>query len=86
MQNSEGSCLSYMAAWLGGGVAQAFFASLERCSCINLSTSDDADDSEAHDLPLMFTNASSISSSVTTMANNNSSSSTPPNGVVDLPV
>ncbi|KAK8521099.1 hypothetical protein V6N13_077220 [Hibiscus sabdariffa] len=79
MQNSEGSCLSYMAAWLGSGVAQAFFASLERCSCINLSTSDDADDSEAHDLPLMFANTSSISS-------NNNSSSTPTNGVVDLPV
>ncbi|KAK8586054.1 hypothetical protein V6N13_130580 [Hibiscus sabdariffa] len=81
MQNSEGSCLSYMAAWLGSSVAQAFFASLERCSCINLSTSDDADDSEAHDLPLVLTNSSSVSSSVTSMAN-----STPPNGVVHLPV
>ncbi|KAL4384276.1 hypothetical protein GQ457_15G012100 [Hibiscus cannabinus] len=79
MQNSEGSCLSYMAAWLGSSVAQAFFASLERCSCINLSTSDDADDSEAHDLPLVLTN----SSSVTSMANN---TNTPPNGVVHLPV
>ncbi|KAA3459954.1 Pentatricopeptide repeat-containing protein mitochondrial [Gossypium australe] len=83
MQNSEGSCLSYMAAWLGSSVAQAFFASLERCSCINLSTSDDADDSEAHDLPLMFTNCSSISSSsVTSIPNNN----TPSNDVVNLPV
>ncbi|KAK8658361.1 hypothetical protein V6N13_036569 [Hibiscus sabdariffa] len=80
MQNSEGSCLSYMAAWLGSSVAQAFFASLERCSCINLSTSDDADDSEAHDLPLVLTN----SSSVTSMANN--TNTTPPNGVVHLPV
>ncbi|KAG4172042.1 hypothetical protein ERO13_A12G248300v2 [Gossypium hirsutum] len=84
MQNSEGSCLSYMAAWLGSSVAQAFFASLERCSCINLSTSDDADDSEAHDLPLMFTNRSSISpSSVTSIPNNNN---TPSNDVVNLPV
>ncbi|MFQ6638058.1 hypothetical protein Gotur_013489 [Gossypium turneri] len=84
MQNSEGSCLSYMAAWLGSSVAQAFFASLERCSCINLSTSDDADDSEAHDLPLMFTNCSSISSlSVTSIPNNNN---TPSNDVVNLPV
>nr|KJB52542.1 hypothetical protein B456_008G267200 [Gossypium raimondii] len=85
MQNSEGSCLSYMAAWLGSSVAQAFFASLERCSCINLSTSDDADDSEAHDLPLMFTNCSSISSlSVTSIPNNNNN--TPSNDVVNLPV
>ncbi|KAH1075333.1 hypothetical protein J1N35_027661 [Gossypium stocksii] len=84
MQNSEGSCLSYMAAWLGSSVAQAFFASLERCSCINLSTSDDADDSEAHDLPLMFTNCSSISSSsVTSIPNNNN---TPSIDVVNLPV
>ncbi|MBA0621792.1 hypothetical protein Godav_007388 [Gossypium davidsonii] len=84
MQNSEGSCLSYMAAWLGSSVAQAFFASLERCSCINLSTSDDADDSEAHDLPLMFTNCSSISSSsVTSIPNSNN---TPSNDVVNLPV
>ncbi|MBA0718878.1 hypothetical protein Golax_006600 [Gossypium laxum] len=84
MQNSEGSCLSYMAAWLGSSVAQAFFASLERCSCINLSTSDDADDSEAHDLPLMFTNCSSISSSsVTSIPNSNN---TPSNDAVNLPV
>ncbi|MBA0806333.1 hypothetical protein Gohar_005788 [Gossypium harknessii] len=73
-----------MAAWLASSVAQAFFVSLERCSCINLSTSDDADDSEAHDLPLMFTNCSSISSSsVTSIPNNNN---TPSNDVVNLPV
>ncbi|KAK7848231.1 hypothetical protein CFP56_005458, partial [Quercus suber] len=39
----------------------AFFASLERCSCINLSTIDlddiDAAD-ESHDLPLIFSNNS----------------------------
>ncbi|EOY23612.1 Uncharacterized protein TCM_015451 [Theobroma cacao] len=80
MEN-QGSCLSYMAAWLGTSVAQAFFASLERCSCINLSTSDDADDSEAHDRPLMFTNCSSICSSVTSRTDN-----LPPNDVVNLPV
>lgn len=87
MENEEGSFLSYMASWLGTSVAQAFFASLERCSCINLSTTDDADadadDSDAHDRPLMFTNSSSvISSSVTTGANNHP----PPNDVVNLPV
>ncbi|KAE8661968.1 membrane-bound transcription factor site-2 protease-like [Hibiscus syriacus] len=75
-----------MAAWLGSSVAQAFFASLERCSCINLSTSDDADDSEAHDRPLMITNSSSISSSVTSVAAANSSSNSHSNGVVHLPV
>lgn len=61
---AEGNCgfiscekLDRMANWVGHGVASAFFASLERCSCINLSTShDDADDDEeAKDRPLMLT-------------------------------
>ena len=34
------------ASWFGAGVTSAFFASLERCSCINLSTDDDADDAD----------------------------------------
>ncbi|KQK01482.1 uncharacterized protein LOC106866560 [Brachypodium distachyon] len=45
------------ASWFGTGVTSAFFASLERCSCINLSTDDDDDDeaaAEAHDRPLML--------------------------------
>ncbi|KAI3498203.1 hypothetical protein L1887_33972 [Cichorium endivia] len=46
-----------MANWLGSSVASAFFASLERCSCINLATSHDDydDDEEAKDRPLMLT-------------------------------
>jgi len=50
-----------VANWIGNSVASAFFTSLERCSCINLSTShdeydeDDADDEEAKDRPLMLT-------------------------------
>jgi len=31
------------ATWVGTSVTSAFFASLERCSCINLSTDDDDD-------------------------------------------
>ncbi|XP_044955760.1 uncharacterized protein LOC123406329 [Hordeum vulgare subsp. vulgare] len=44
------------ASWFGAGVTSAFFASLERCSCINLSTDDDDDDheEEANDRPLML--------------------------------
>ncbi|KAJ9679997.1 hypothetical protein PVL29_021780 [Vitis rotundifolia] len=60
MENS--SFLSYeklngMATWVGTSVASAFFASLERCSCINLSTADmdeDDDGEEAKDRPLML--------------------------------
>ncbi|KAK6926044.1 hypothetical protein RJ641_007763 [Dillenia turbinata] len=60
MENS--GILSYeklggMAYWVGTNVASAFFASLERCSCINLSTMDVEDEieEEANDRPLMLT-------------------------------
>ncbi|XVF10110.1 hypothetical protein REPUB_Repub07fG0155000 [Reevesia pubescens] len=85
MEDNQGSCLSYMAVWLGTSVAQAFFESLERCACINLSTSDDAEDSESHDRPLMFTNCSSISSSVFSRTNTTNNPA-PQNNVVNLPV
>jgi hypothetical protein len=44
------------ASWFGSGVTSAFFASLERCSCINLSTDDDDDDldGEANDRALIL--------------------------------
>ncbi|KAH0457553.1 hypothetical protein IEQ34_012868 [Dendrobium chrysotoxum] len=38
-------------SWVGNGVATVFFASLERCSCINIMTDDDYDDPT--DLPLI---------------------------------
>ncbi|CAN8308176.1 unnamed protein product [Cochlearia groenlandica] len=37
------------ASWVGTTVISAFFASLERCSCVNLSTSDDDEDEEEDD-------------------------------------
>ncbi|GLT79789.1 hypothetical protein SLA2020_512640 [Shorea laevis] len=46
--------LDRMANWVGTSVASAFFASLERCSCINLSTDFDEEE-EANDRPLMLT-------------------------------
>ncbi|KAG7035759.1 hypothetical protein SDJN02_02557, partial [Cucurbita argyrosperma subsp. argyrosperma] len=67
MENQSSACLSYeklngVATWLGTSVASAFFASLERCSCINLSTSDDHEDpDEAHDRPLMYCTSTSSS-------------------------
>ncbi|GAB2227596.1 hypothetical protein Droror1_Dr00009421 [Drosera rotundifolia] len=47
-----------VANYVGGSVVSAFFASLERCSCINLTTADldDEDEEEARDRPLMFLN------------------------------
>ncbi|CAH8380913.1 unnamed protein product [Eruca vesicaria subsp. sativa] len=38
--------LDQAASWFGATVISAFFASLERCSCVNLSTFDDDDDEE----------------------------------------
>uniref|UniRef100_A0A0D9Z0G3 Uncharacterized protein n=1 Tax=Oryza glumipatula TaxID=40148 RepID=A0A0D9Z0G3_9ORYZ len=48
------------ASWVGASVTSAFFASLERCSCINLSTDDDDDLADAHeskDRPLVLSDA-----------------------------
>ncbi|KAF9687935.1 hypothetical protein SADUNF_Sadunf02G0144900 [Salix dunnii] len=50
--------LDRVASWVGVNVASAFFASLERCSCINLNTTDLEDEEEAKDRPLMLTNPS----------------------------
>ncbi|CAO2200620.1 unnamed protein product [Urochloa humidicola] len=61
--NPNGGILSYgtlegYAMWVATGVASAFFASLERCSCIHLHTAEDDGDEdnieEARDRPLML--------------------------------
>ncbi|KAB5568850.1 hypothetical protein DKX38_002643 [Salix brachista] len=41
-----------VAMWFINGVASAFFASLERCSCIRIATEDDGDG--ANDAPLIL--------------------------------
>ncbi|KAK4366023.1 hypothetical protein RND71_013903 [Anisodus tanguticus] len=48
-----------IARWLGTSVASAFFASLERCACVNLTTyasDDEEDEEEAKDRPLFMNN------------------------------
>ncbi|KAL7121605.1 hypothetical protein ACP275_02G191800 [Erythranthe tilingii] len=55
--------LDRVASWVGTSVATAFFASLERCSCINISTTDSDVDEEANDRPLMLTKFPSFASS-----------------------
>ncbi|PSS32981.1 Nuclease [Actinidia chinensis var. chinensis] len=59
MENSSGLNEKFdrLAIWVGTSVASAFFASLERCACVNLTTadSDDENEEEAKDRPLMFT-------------------------------
>ncbi|GMN31413.1 hypothetical protein TIFTF001_003252 [Ficus carica] len=39
--------LDQVAVWLGATVSSAFFSSLERFSCVNLTTDDDDDDDDA---------------------------------------
>uniref|UniRef100_A0A803L2H4 Uncharacterized protein n=1 Tax=Chenopodium quinoa TaxID=63459 RepID=A0A803L2H4_CHEQI len=43
-----------VANYVGASVVSAFFTSLERCSCINLSTSDNDDEEDAMDRGLIF--------------------------------
>ncbi|KAL2336223.1 hypothetical protein Fmac_010669 [Flemingia macrophylla] len=45
--------LDRVATWVGSNVVSVFFASLERCSCINLSITDDDDDNN-DDRPLFL--------------------------------
>ncbi|RZC01524.1 Protein TOPLESS [Glycine soja] len=59
--NSNNNCgfmscdkLDRVANWVGANVASAFFASLERCSCINLSIKDNEDDTNNDDRPLFL--------------------------------
>ncbi|KAJ7951332.1 UDP-N-acetylmuramate--L-alanine ligase [Quillaja saponaria] len=67
MENSRSfmSCekLDRMANWFGTNVVSAFFTSLERCACINLSTIDNEEDKEAHDRPLMLAKPISLNGS-----------------------
>ncbi|KAJ4825830.1 hypothetical protein Tsubulata_029103 [Turnera subulata] len=51
--------LDRVASWVGTNVASAFFASLERCSCINLNTTDFEDDEDANSRPLITPKSSS---------------------------
>ncbi|MCD9639178.1 hypothetical protein HAX54_023554 [Datura stramonium] len=44
--------LDGMAMWFVNGVCAAFFASLERCSCIRIATHEDEGE-DANDLPLI---------------------------------
>ncbi|KAH6760476.1 hypothetical protein C2S52_009047 [Perilla frutescens var. hirtella] len=96
MENENGATyydkVDGLARWFGMSVAAAFFASLERCSCVNLTTFDTEDDDEeeeAKDRPLMLTSYPSFSSTTSSFASANSSVANlknPPPAVENLPV
>ncbi|KAK4742390.1 hypothetical protein SAY87_000391 [Trapa incisa] len=46
MEDNNGSKIDQLTAWLGATLASAFFSSLERFSCVNLSTIDYDDDED----------------------------------------
>ncbi|KAK9740474.1 hypothetical protein RND81_03G038300 [Saponaria officinalis] len=50
--SSNGTKLDGVAMWVINGLATAFFASLERCSCVHVNTVEDADD--VNELPLIY--------------------------------
>ncbi|XP_020573046.1 uncharacterized protein LOC110019640 [Phalaenopsis equestris] len=72
-----------MATWVGTSIASAFFASLERFSCINISTSDLDDEIEENskDYPLVSSsqNSSDHCSNETGFAPNFSPCASPSN-------
>ncbi|GAB4852394.1 hypothetical protein Ancab_016586 [Ancistrocladus abbreviatus] len=49
--------LDGVAMWLINGVATAFFASLEKCSCVRVTTVEDVDD--MNELPLIYNDGNS---------------------------
>ncbi|KAI4316593.1 hypothetical protein L6164_024560 [Bauhinia variegata] len=53
-RSSSPTCrkLDGVAMWFFNGVTAAFFASLERCSCIRVATEEDGE--ESNDLPLIL--------------------------------
>lgn len=95
MENENGATyydkVDGLARWFGMSVAAAFFASLERCSCVTLTTFDteEDDEEEAKDRPLMLTSFPSFSSTTSSFASATSSvvsSKNPPPAVENLPV
>ncbi|KAL7146110.1 hypothetical protein ABFS83_06G019200 [Erythranthe nasuta] len=94
MENSNESTyyekVDGLARWVGMSVASAFFASLERCSCVNLTTFDtEDDDEEAKDRPLMLTSFPSVNSTASSSSyagNHNVNFNNSPSAVDNLPV
>lgn len=94
MENENGATyyekVDGLARWVGMSVATAFFASLERCSCVNLTTfdTDDDDEEEAKDRPLMLTSFPSVNSAASSSFafNHNANVKNPPPAVENLPV
>jgi hypothetical protein len=71
--------LDQMATWVGSTVSSAFFSSLERFSCVNVTTSDPPDNDEDDDY------SDSVTTTTTTVNNPDPSVKTP-NDITNLPV
>ncbi|KAL0358858.1 UNVERIFIED_CONTAM: hypothetical protein Sangu_0735200 [Sesamum angustifolium] len=91
MENANGNAsycekMDGLARWLGTNVAAAFFASLERCSCVNVDADGEEESEEAHDRPLMLTSLSFSSTSSSVADNPIVQVNHPPPPVHNLPV
>ncbi|KAH6770968.1 hypothetical protein C2S52_015771 [Perilla frutescens var. hirtella] len=67
MEDTNASASSHgkvdgIARWFGTSVVAAFFASLERCSCVNVDADGGEDDEESNDDSLMITTFYSFNS------------------------
>ncbi|KAK8624256.1 hypothetical protein V6N13_065607 [Hibiscus sabdariffa] len=60
--SAAGGCgkLDGVAMWFINGVATAFFASLQRCSCIRIATVEEDDGDEANDVPLIHSDGNYV--------------------------
>lgn len=85
MENN-GSLIDQMATWVGSTVSSAFFSSLERFSCVNVSTSDpdnDDDDDDYYSTTTDTTNNATVTTDHNPAVNVNGHNT---NDVANLPV
>ncbi|KAL9238018.1 hypothetical protein vseg_012499 [Gypsophila vaccaria] len=68
--SSHGTKLDGVAMWVMNGLATAFFASLERCSCVRVNTVEDGDD--INEMPLIYDDGNA-NNNVTTKLDGNDS-------------
>ncbi|CAL0312565.1 unnamed protein product [Lupinus luteus] len=84
--------IDHVATWVGSTVSSAFFSSLERFSCVNVTTSDPDDDDDDDD---DFSTTTSITPTATATTTTTTTTTSPPvvqvnghntNDVSNLPV
>ena len=81
--------IDQVATWVGSTVSSAFFSSLERFSCVNVSTSDPDNDDDDDDYSTISTPTTTAAAATTTTTSNPSAvqvNGQTTNDVANLPV